>query len=64
MLNKEILSVTTAIVLFIAFIVLLIAGALISSIMTIVLAFICGFVGYAVVDHDSEADFSSAENGG
>ena len=63
MLNKEVLSVTTAIVLFIAFIVLLIAGALISSIMTIVLAFNCGFVGYAVVDHESEADLSSAENG-
>ena len=61
MLNKEILSVTTAIVLFIAFVVLLIVGAVFTSILTIIAAFVCGFVGYAIVDHESNADFSSAE---
>ena len=61
MLNKEILSVTTVIVLFISFVVLLIAGAVFASVLMIVVAFVCGFVGYAIVEHDSESE-PSAEN--
>ena len=48
------LSDFTIIIAFIMFFVLLIAGVINSSIVTIVSAFIVGFFGYAVLDHEAK----------
>jgi len=44
----------TIIVAFILFFVLLIVGVITASIMTIVSAFIVGFFGYAILEHEAK----------
>ena len=50
------LPILTVLILFVAFITLLIIGMATMSIGFIISAFICGFVGVAIVDHNAEAD--------
>jgi hypothetical protein len=47
---------------FIGFIALLIIGMVIKSIPFIVTAFILGFVGYAITEHDAEDDTAHITN--
>lgn len=48
------LSDFTIIIAFILFFVLLIAGVINASIITIILAFIVGFFGYAILEHETK----------
>ena len=50
------LPVLTVLVLFVAFITLLIIGMATMSIGFIIGAFVVGFVGFAIVEHNAEAD--------
>lgn len=50
------LPILTVLVLFIAFITLLIIGMATMSIGFIIGAFVVGFVGVAIVDHNAEAE--------
>ena len=45
---------------FIGFVALLIVGMVIKSIPFIVTAFILGFVGYAITEHDAEGDTNAS----
>lgn len=47
---------------FILFFVLLIAGMVTMSIVMIISAFIVGFVGYAILDHESGVNYKNTEN--
>lgn len=50
------LPILTVLILFVAFITLLIIGMATMSIGFIVGAFVVGFVGFAIVEHNAEAD--------
>ncbi len=50
------LPILTVLILFVAFITLLIIGMATMSIGFIIGAFVVGFVGVAIVDHNAEAD--------
>ena len=50
------LPILTVLVLFIAFVTLLIIGMVTMSIGFIISAFVVGFVGVAIVDHNAEAE--------
>ena len=50
------LPILTVLILFVAFITLLIIGMATMSIGFIIGAFVVGFVGFAIVDHNAEAD--------
>ena len=50
--TQEKLAVATILALFVAFVILLVFGAIIKSVPMIVVAFICGFIGYAISQHE------------
>lgn len=52
-IQLEKLAVFTVLVLFVAFIVLLVLGTLASSLTMIVFSFICGFIGFAISQYES-----------
>ena len=54
------ITITTS---FILFFVLLIAGMFTMSITMIILAFIVGFIGYAILDHESGVTYDNSNNG-
>ena len=56
------LPILTVLVLFVAFITLLIIGMATMSIGFIIGAFVVGFVGVAIVEHNAEADKTSQTN--
>lgn len=55
---QEKMAVATILVLFIAFVLLLVFGAIFKSIPMLIIAFICGFVGYAISQHEADADYN------
>lgn len=55
-LTKEKLAILTVVILFIAFLVLLVLGVIGASLPLIVSSFICGFVGYAITEHESNVN--------
>lgn len=52
-------AIATIVTLAILFVILLILGIVLSSVTTIVAAFICGFIGFTIVDHESQVDYES-----
>lgn len=54
-----VLPILTVLILFVAFITLLIIGMVTMSIGFIIGAFVVGFVGFAIVEHNAEADKAS-----
>ena len=56
------LPILTVLILFVAFITLLIIGMVTMSIGFIIGAFVVGFVGFAIVEHNSEADKTNQTN--
>lgn len=54
----EKLAVITILALFVAFVLLLVFGAIFKSIPMLIIAFICGFVGYAISQHEADADYN------
>lgn len=60
-MNKSILekmAVTTILALFVAFVLLLAFGAIFKSLPMIIVAFVCGFVGYAISQHEVEVEYN------
>ena len=53
------LPIITVLILFVAFITLLIIGMATMSIGFIISSFVVGFVGVAIVDHNAEAEKST-----
>ena len=61
-MNKSQLAANiTVIVSFLLFFVLLIAGMFTMSLVMIVLAFIIGFIGYAILDHESGVNYDNED---
>lgn len=59
-MNKSILeklAVATILALFVAFILLLVFGAIFESIPMLIIGFVCGFVGYAISQHEVEVNY-------
>ena len=50
-------AIATVVTLAFLFVILLILGVIFSSVLTIVTAFICGFVGFAISDHEVQVDY-------
>lgn len=60
-MNKSItekLAVTTILALFVTFVLLLVFGAIFKSLPMIIVAFVCGFVGYAISQNESEVEYN------
>lgn len=60
-MNNSILekaAVITILALFVAFVLLLVFGAIFQSLPMIIIAFICGFVGYAISQHEVDAVYN------
>jgi len=61
--NTKTLADITIIICFILFIILLIVGIVFSSVLVIVLSFIVGGIGYAILDHESTQERYEALQG-
>ena len=59
---QSVLSNITIVASFILFFVLLIAGMFTMSITMIVSAFIVGFIGYAILDHESDVTYDNSND--
>lgn len=54
----EKMAVATILALFITFVLLLVFGAIFKSIPMLIIAFICGFFGYAISQHEVDAEYN------
>lgn len=62
--NSQIAANITISIAFILFFVLLIAGIVTMSIAMIISSFVVGFIGYAIVDHESQVEYENSNNEG
>lgn len=66
-MNKSItekLAVATILALFVTFVLLLVFGAIFKSLPMIIVAFVCGFVGYAISQNESEVEYNKTTEEG
>ena len=63
-MNAQKFAIATVATLAIAFIVLLVLGVVFSSVLTIVASFMCGFIGFAIVEHESQVEYENSNNEG
>ena len=56
MINVQLAANVTIILCFVLFLALLVIGAVVMSIPMIVTAFVLGFVGYAILEHETTND--------
>lgn len=55
-------AIATVATLAILFVILLVLGVVFSSVVTIVASFVCGFVGFAIVEHESQVEYENSNN--
>ena len=63
-MNAQKFTIATVAILAVLFVILLVLGVVFSSIATIVTAFVCGFIGYAIVEHESQVEYENSNNEG
>ena len=63
-MNDQKLAIATVAILAILFVILLILGVVFSSVVTIVVSFVCGFIGFAIVDHEASVEYENSDNEG
>lgn len=63
-MNAQKFAIATVATLAILFVILLVLGVVFSSVITIVASFVCGFVGFAIVDHESQVEYENSNNEG
>ena len=61
-MNAQKFAIATVATLAILFVVLLVLGVVFSSVITIVASFVCGFVGFAIVEHESQVEYANSNN--
>ena len=61
-MNAQKFAVATVAILAILFVILLVLGVVFSSVLTIVASFVCGFIGFAIVDHESQVEYENSNN--
>ena len=62
-MNAQKFATATIVTLAFLFVMLLILGVVFSNILTIVFAFICGFIGFAILDHESQVEYEVVSKG-
>lgn len=60
--TKELVATVTILVSFVLFLILLITGAIMMSIPMIIASFVCGFVGYAILEHEQSVDYNNTKS--
>ena len=63
-MNAQKFAIATVAILAILFVVLLVLGVVFSSVITIVASFVCGFVGFAIVEHEASVEYENSNNEG
>ena len=63
-MNAQKFAIATIATLAILFVILLVLGVVFSNVITIVASFVCGFVGFAIVDHESQVEYENSNNEG
>ena len=63
-MNAQNFAIATVAILAILFVILLVLGIVFSSVITIVASFVCGFIGFAIVDHESQVEYENSNNEG
>ena len=63
-MNAQKFAVATVAILAILFVILLVLGIVFSSVITIVASFVCGFVGFAIVEHEAQVEYENSNNEG
>ena len=63
-MNAQKFAIATVFTLAILFVILLVLGVVFSSVITIVASFVCGFIGFAIVDHESQVEYENSNNEG
>ena len=61
-MNTQNFAFATVAILAILFVILLVLGVVFSSVLTIVASFVCGFVGFAIVDHEASVEYENSNN--
>ena len=61
-MNAQKFAIATVTTLAILFVVLLVLGVVFSSVITIVASFVCGFIGFAIVEHESQVEYENSNN--
>ena len=61
-MNAQKFAIATIATLAILFVVLLVLGVVFSSVITIVASFVCGFIGFAIVEHESQVEYENSNN--
>ena len=59
-MNAQKLVIVTVAILAILFVVLLVLGVVFSSVLTIVASFVCGFIGFAIVEHEASVEYDNS----
>ena len=59
--TKEIASSITILICFVLFLILLITGYIMMSIPMIIAAFILGFIGYAILEHEAQVTYKTED---
>ena len=63
-MNAQKFAIATVAILAILFVVLLVLGVVFSSVSAIVASFMCGFIGFAIVEHESQVEYENSNNEG
>ncbi len=63
-MNAQKFAIATVATLAVLFVILLVLGVVFSSAITIVASFVCGFIGFAIVEHESQVEYENSNNGG
>ena len=63
-MNAQKFAIATVAILATLFVVLLVLGVVFSSVLTIVASFVCGFIGFAIVEHESQVEYENSNNEG
>ena len=61
-MNAQKLTIATVATLATLFVILLVLGVVFSSVVTIIASFVFGFIGFAIVEHESQVDYENANN--
>ena len=63
-MNAQKFAIATVAILAVLFVILLVLGVVFSSVITITASFVCGFIGFAIVEHESQVEYENSNNEG
>ncbi len=63
-MNAQKYAIATVATLAILFVILLVLGVVFSSALIIAVSFVCGFIGFAIVEHESQVEYANSNNEG